>query len=155
MIDQRLRTLRVLHEQGTVTATARVLHITPSTVSQQLRQLAKEVGVELLEADGRKVRLTPAALTLVGHADVLFAQWERARADLAAHREGAAGLLRICGIATALAALAAPALAQLRESHPLLTFHMTEEESEGCFQLVLAGRSTTPRQCRRRCWWTM
>ncbi len=62
MIDPRLQTLRVLHEQGTVTATARVLHLTPSTVSQQLRQLAAQLGVQLLEPDGRRVRLTPATL---------------------------------------------------------------------------------------------
>ncbi|MFI9079181.1 LysR family transcriptional regulator [Streptomyces sioyaensis] len=74
MIDPRLQTLRVLHELGTVTATAEALHLTPSTVSQQLRQLSARLG--LLEPAGRNVRLTPAALALVEHADALFLRWE-------------------------------------------------------------------------------
>ncbi|MEV5296451.1 LysR family transcriptional regulator [Amycolatopsis methanolica] len=53
MIDlRRLSVLRVLAEHGTVTATADALHLTPSAVSQQLRLLAEEVGVELLRATG-------------------------------------------------------------------------------------------------------
>ena len=42
-------------EYGTVTTTAEAPHLTPSAVSQQLRLLAKEVGVELLRREGRLV----------------------------------------------------------------------------------------------------
>lgn len=52
MIDRRLLVLRVLAEQGTVTATAEVLNYTPSAVSAQMRGLAEHLGVELLEPDG-------------------------------------------------------------------------------------------------------
>lgn len=100
MIDPRLQTLRVLHKQGT--ATAQALHLTPSTVSQQLRQLAARLGLELLEPAGRRVRLTLAALALLGHADALFARWEEARADLAGYADGVAGQLRMTGVATAI-----------------------------------------------------
>ncbi|MFD6953198.1 LysR family transcriptional regulator [Nocardiopsis sp. TSRI0078] len=141
MIDPRLQTLRVLRDQGTVTATARSLHLTPSTVSQQLRHLSREVGVPLLEAEGRRVRLTGAAHTLLGHADTLFAEWERARADLAAHQEGAAGHVRICGVSSAVAALVAPAVVRLQAAHPGLGTHISEEESDDCFPLLLSGRA--------------
>ncbi|MFJ9082900.1 LysR family transcriptional regulator [Streptomyces sp. NPDC102384] len=67
MIDPRLQALRVLRAEGTVTATAAVLHLSPPTVSQQLRQLSGELGLKLLEPVGRRVRLTPAALALVDH----------------------------------------------------------------------------------------
>ncbi|MFC6882955.1 MULTISPECIES: LysR family transcriptional regulator [Actinomadura] len=138
MIDPRLQTLRVLRERGTVTATAEVLHLTPSTVSQQLRQLARDLGVELLEAQGRRVRLTAAAHTVLDHADVLHAQWERARADLAAHRDGTAGRLRLCGVSSALAALVAPAAVLLREERPRLDVRMSETESGDAPALLLA-----------------
>lgn len=138
MIDPRLQSLRVLREQGTVTAAAEILHLTASTVSQQLRLLARDVGVELLEADGRRVRLTPAAHTLLGHADILFADWERARADLAAHDRGDAGHLRFCGVSSAIAEIIAPAAAALRRSDPGVTVHISEEESDDCFPLLLA-----------------
>jgi DNA-binding transcriptional LysR family regulator len=141
MIDPRLQTLRVLRAQGTVTATAHALHLTPSTVSQQLRTLARDVGVDLLQPEGRRVRLTAAALTLLEHADVMHAQAERARADLAAHRRGEAGRLRLCGVSTAVAAILAPAAARLRDIHPRLAVHISEEESDDCFELLLADRT--------------
>ncbi|MFG2497437.1 LysR family transcriptional regulator [Streptomyces sp. NPDC048441] len=137
MIDPRLQTLRVLHEQGTVTATARALHITPSTASQQLRQLAAQVGVELLEPDGRRVRLTPAALALIRHADALFARWEQARAELATYGNEEAGRLRFTGAATAIAALIAPAAQRLLDEHPRITVEIGEDHGENRYDLLM------------------
>jgi DNA-binding transcriptional LysR family regulator len=141
MIDARLQTLRVLAEEGTVTAAADALHLTPSTVSQQLRGLAGDLGVELLQADGRRVRLTAAAHTVLEHADVLHADWERAQAAIAAHRAGEAGHLRLCGVSSALAALVAPAATTLRRERPLLTVEISEVESDDCFPLLLSDHA--------------
>lgn len=141
MIDPRLQTLRVLHQQGTVTATARALHLTPSTVSQQLRQLAAQVGVELLEPDGRRVRLTPAALALIRHADALFARWEQASAELAAYGKERAGRLRITGAATAVAAVIAPAVRRLLDEHPRMTVEIGEDHAENRYDLLLTERA--------------
>lgn len=126
MIDRRLQTLRALYEHGTVTAAAEVLHFTPSAVSQQLRQLADELGVDLLEAHGRNVRLTDAGLALVRHADDLFARWEEAQAELAEHANGVGGLLRICGFPTALAGIVAPAVVELHREYPMLELRSRE-----------------------------
>lgn len=141
MIDPRLHTLRVLHAQGTVTATAAALHLTPSTVSQQLRLLAAELGVELLRPEGRRVRLTPAALTLVGYADGLHARWEEAEAALDRHRSGAAGHVRVSAVGSALAALVAPALRTLRSEVPDLTCHLAEDPGEDRSSLLLTDRT--------------
>ena len=139
MIDlRRLRVLRALAEHGTVTAAAAALHLTPSAVSQQLRQLARDVDAVLLRPEGRHVRLTQAAHVLLDHADVLHAQWERARADLAAHDDRVTGTLRIAGVSSAIAALVAPAMAGLRSTHPLLRSEVVEEESADCHRLLLA-----------------
>ncbi|RXS86046.1 LysR family transcriptional regulator [Streptomyces sp. TM32] len=141
MIDPRLQTLRVLHELGTVTATAEALHLTPSTVSQQLRQLSAGLGLGLLEPAGRKVRLTPAALALVEHADALFLRWEEARADLAGYADGVAGRLRVTGVATAITAVIAPAAARLRDELPRLAVEIGEDPDENRFELLLSGRA--------------
>lgn len=141
MIDPRLQTLRVLHQRGTVTATGEALHLTPSTVSQQLRQLATHLDLELLEPVGRRVRLTPAALALLRHADALHARWEEAAVDLAAHREGSAGRLRLTSIATALAALVVPAAARLRAEWPGLTVELAENPGADRYGLLLTGEA--------------
>jgi DNA-binding transcriptional LysR family regulator len=135
MIDlRRLHVLRMLDEHGTVTAAAAALFLTPSAVSQQIRLLGRDVGVELLERVGRGVRLTPAARLLLGHADRLYADWERVLAEVAA--APAAGALRLCAFPTALAALVAPAAAELRDTTEV---ELTEAGNEECFALLLAG----------------
>lgn len=79
MIDlRRLHVLRAVSHYGTVTAAARALHFTPSAASQQIRQLARDLDVDLLEPQGRGVRLTPAAESLLAHADAIEARWDEA-----------------------------------------------------------------------------
>jgi DNA-binding transcriptional LysR family regulator len=139
MIDRRLRVLRAIARHRTLTAAAEVCRLTPSAVSHQMQALARELDVVLLEPAGRGVRLTAAARTLLAHGEVLTAQWERARADLAAHRPGdVGGALRFCGFSTAAAAVVPPALERLRREHPALRLHLHETEPSRAFDLLAA-----------------
>ncbi|GLY71097.1 LysR family transcriptional regulator [Amycolatopsis taiwanensis] len=139
MIDRRLRVLRAIERHGTVTAAAEVCRLTPSAVSHQIQALSRELGVTLLEPVGRGVRLTAAARTLLAHGETLAAQWEQARADLAAHRTGGVGgTLRFCGFSTAAAAVVPQAMAQLRRDHPALRLHLRETEPARSFDLLAA-----------------
>ena len=55
MLDvRRLRLLRELKIRGTLAEVADALQYSPSSVSQQLALLEKEVGVELLRKTGRR-----------------------------------------------------------------------------------------------------
>ncbi|AYY15553.1 LysR family transcriptional regulator [Actinobacteria bacterium YIM 96077] len=141
MIDQRLQMLRMVAHHGTVTAAAEALRYTPSAVSQQLKQLSRELGVVLLEPEGRQVRLTSAARSLLRHADTLFAEWERARAELARHVDEPSGALTMCGFSTAAAALLPPAVAGLRDRFPRVRVETIEAEPSECYELVFAGRA--------------
>ena len=139
MIDRRLTVLRAIARHGTVTAAAEVCRLTPSAVSHQMQALARELDVALLEHVGRNVRLTAAAHTLLDHGAALEARWERARADLAAHRTNEpTGPLRLCGFSTAAAVVAPRALALLREEHPALRVHLREIEPARAFDLLAA-----------------
>ncbi|WP_345605568.1 LysR family transcriptional regulator [Pseudonocardia adelaidensis] len=140
MLDlRRLHVLRVVHQLGTVTAAAGSLHLTPSAVSQQLRQLAHDLDVPLLEPDGRRVRLTPAALTLLRHADEIAARWEAARADLQAGAGRALPTLRLAGFTTSLRTLVVPAVEHLRAREPVLTVRIMEVETSEAFGQLLTG----------------
>ncbi|MGH3655997.1 MAG: LysR family transcriptional regulator [Micromonosporaceae bacterium] len=139
---RRLHVLRMVAHHGTVTAAAGALHLTPSAVSHQIRQLSQELGVTLLEPYGRGVRLTSAGETLVTYADSLHADWERVRAELAARAgTGGPGLLRLCGYPTVVAALLGPAARRLAAEHPNVTVRIAEAESEEGYDLMLAGEA--------------
>ncbi|NVI91546.1 LysR family transcriptional regulator [Actinomadura sp. BRA 177] len=131
--------LRLVHQYGTVTSAAEALHLTPSAVSHQLRELARELKVPLLEPQGRKVRLTPAAHLLIEHADGLLARWEEALADLESHRAGAAGPLRMCGFTTAVGGLVAPAAGALLRDDPDLRVEVRECDTDVAVGLLAAG----------------
>jgi DNA-binding transcriptional LysR family regulator len=141
MIDvRRLRVLRELADHGTVAAAAAALHLTPSAVSQQLAALTRETGVQLVEPDGRRLRLTDAALVLLGHAHVVFAQLEQAEVDLARHAEGHVTTIRIGAFPTALAGLVAPVTSALRGEQPPVTVHAIEADERSCFAQLAAGQ---------------
>ena len=134
MIDvRRLRVLRALADQGTVVAAAQALHLTPSAVSQQLAALEREVGQPIVERRGRGLVLTGAGEVLLEHAYALFAQLERAEADVAAHGRGELGTIVVGAFPTALASVAAPAVHALAESHPRLRVELLDVESPHCF----------------------
>jgi molybdate transport repressor ModE-like protein len=140
MIDlRRLRVLRAVAHYGTITAAARSLHFTTSAASQQIRQLGRELDITLLEPHGRKVRLTPAAHRLLQHADAIEARWEQAEIDLRTAGDEPAGLLRLCGIPTAVAMLLAPAVGPLRLRYPRLAVHIREVEQQAGYDLLFDG----------------
>ncbi|WP_460397728.1 LysR family transcriptional regulator [Actinophytocola sediminis] len=140
MIDlRRLKVLRAVAHYGTITAAARAMHFTTSAASQQIRQLGRELDVALLEPHGRRVRLTPAARSLLAHADAIEARWEQAEIDLRAAGDEPAGMVRLCGIPTAVAMLLAPIVAPVRARYPRLRVHIQEVEQEVGFDLLFGG----------------
>ncbi|MET8782137.1 MULTISPECIES: LysR family transcriptional regulator [unclassified Streptomyces] len=142
MIDlRRLHVLRAVAHYGTVTAAARALHFTTSAASQQIRQLSRELGVELLEPQGRGVRLTPAARGLLAHADAIRTRWEQAEHDLRADDGELAGVLRVSGFPVAVSELLAPMAARLRAHHPRLSVRIREAGLPEAFDLLFEGET--------------
>jgi DNA-binding transcriptional LysR family regulator len=142
MIDlRRLHMLRLVHQYGTVTSAAEAMHLTPSAVSHHVRELARELKVPLLEPQGRKVKLTPAAHLLIEHADGLLAKWEEALADLESHRAGVVGPLRMAGFTTAVGGLIAPAAGALRRDAPDLAIEIRECDTGEAVGLLAAGET--------------
>ncbi|MFF1449490.1 LysR substrate-binding domain-containing protein [Streptomyces sp. NPDC058274] len=136
---RKLLILRTLRERGTVTATAEALLLTPSAVSQQLTNLAKQLGVPLLEAQGRRVRLTDAAELVLRHAAAVFEQLERADAELAAYVHGDVGEVRVGAFSTAVPALVVPAVRVLRTTRPGISVQVREAEAAEAYELLAAG----------------
>lgn len=113
---ERLRILRELADRGTVAAVATALSMTPSAVSQQLKVLAREAGVALLEPDGRRVRLTDAGHALVLRADDVLAAMDRATVEMATYRGSPRGQVRVAFFPSGAALLLPPVLTALADS---------------------------------------
>ncbi len=140
MLDlRRLRLLSELSRRGTIAEVAIVVGYTPSAISQSLAQLEREVGVPLLERDGRRVRLTPAAHGLVATTDRVLAALDAAEAELAAEQQAVRGTIVIGAFPSAAAGLVVPALADLAGRHPELACTVREHEPEDGIPLLRSG----------------
>jgi len=128
----RLRALRELSSRNTMAAVAEALFLTPSAVSQQISLLEQEIGVELVEKQGRGVRLTPAGERLVAHADRLFTVIDEARSEMAAIRKEISGTLRVAVFPTVGSSLLPAAMQLSQQRYPYLRIVLEEmEPAEG------------------------
>jgi DNA-binding transcriptional LysR family regulator len=116
--------------RGSVTAAAEELVVTQPSVSAAINALSREVGVTLMERDGRSLRPTAAGQAYAPYAANMLglldqgARSAREAAGEANHR------LRIGAVTTAGEHLVAPLLRTFREAHPELeiTLHVGNRE---------------------------
>lgn len=121
-----LAALEALARLGSVTRTARSLHLTQSAVSHRLRALERETGLALIEHVGRGVRLTPAALRLAHAAREARELLEDTLASLT--REPLRAVLSIsCSPSFAIRFLV-PRLAAFRAQHPEFDLRVAADE---------------------------
>jgi DNA-binding transcriptional LysR family regulator len=81
--------------QGNFTAAAALLEVTPSAVSQTVRQLEERLGVRLLNRTTRSVSLTEAGEQFLARVGPAVAELTQAAAELDEFRRGASGTLRL------------------------------------------------------------
>jgi len=140
MLDlRRLRLLSELSRRRTIAEVARVVGYTPSAVSQSLAKLEREVGVTLLERDGRRVRLTPAARALAVCADRVLEELDAAEAELAAEQQTVRGEIVIGTFPSAGVGVVIPAVVDLGGRHPDLRCTVREHEPEDGIPLLRSG----------------
>ncbi|HKL50025.1 MAG TPA: LysR family transcriptional regulator [Wenzhouxiangellaceae bacterium] len=113
----QLRIFRVVAEQGSITRAAERLHLTPPTLSIQLRQLAEGLGVTLYEIVGRKLRLTGAGEDVLHSARNLEDELRALDQRLAARGGVERGRLRVATVSTG-EYLFPSMLGRFRQRHP-------------------------------------
>jgi LysR family transcriptional activator of nhaA len=62
----------VVAKEGTIARAAEVLHLTPQTISGQLRFLEDAIGAKLFQKSGRRLVLTETGQVVFGYADEMF-----------------------------------------------------------------------------------
>jgi DNA-binding transcriptional LysR family regulator len=109
-------------------AAARELGVTPSAVSQTVRQLETQLGVTLLARTTRSVSVTDAGRRLFDATGPALDLATSALAQVAAQPGEVVGRLRLTVPRIAIPAVIAPALARFRARHPRVDVEVAVEE---------------------------
>src|SRR5215207_6997393 len=80
---RHLKTLEAIARHGSFTRAAEELHLAQSALSQQVRRLEGELGVELLRRTSRRVDVTAAGEVVVAYARRVLSQVDGLEAELA------------------------------------------------------------------------
>lgn len=114
---ERLRTLREVARCGGFSAAAGTLGLTQPAVSNQIRQLEQETGLQLLERIGRTVRPTAEGQVLIAAADRTLATLDTALDEIARMQAEVSGTLVLATGATATRYLLPAVVAELTARH--------------------------------------
>lgn len=133
-----LRAFLAVHRLGTVAAAAEAVFQSPAAVSVQLKELERELGVELFHRTGRSLCLKAAGHRLLPLAEQMCALHEQMR-GLASGTTAMAGLLRLGVIGSALAGVLPALLQQMTQEHPRLDIKVIAGNSAELLAQVEAG----------------
>ena len=119
-----LRTLRyflAVAREENMTEAANVLHVTQPTLSRQIGDLERELGVELFERTNRSCVLTSDGMRLRQRAEEIISLVEQTEGELADRELGIAGNIRIGAGETRAMQVVLGAFADVRRDYPGVT----------------------------------
>jgi DNA-binding transcriptional LysR family regulator len=98
---RQLRLFLALAETGSVSAAAKVMHVTQPTASMQLREVTQAVGVPLYEVVSRRVHLTEAGQALARTARAIAGEWDAFEQRISGAKGLTSGRLKVAVVSTA------------------------------------------------------
>lgn len=123
----QLRTFAAVANAGSLSAAAPLLHLSQSTISEQVRKLETRAGVPLFVRSKRGVELTPQGTRLLEHARHLVALNEAAYDEL--RGQAIKGELRVGITEYFRTHEVAGLLVRLRDCYPQLRLHVSAMKS--------------------------
>lgn len=125
---KRMAVFAAVVQHGSMSAAARALGMSPSAVSQQVRQLERDGGVTLLHRSTRQIALTDTGERYFQQCAAMAQAAAQARAELAAARDQPGGELRLSAT-VGFARHIAPALGDWLLRHPALRLHLEVDDA--------------------------
>lgn len=116
--NARLRALVELADAGSVRGAAERLVVTESAISSAVSSLSAEVGVALVDRNGRGVRLTPAGLRYTEYARRILGLHDEAVRAARGEADPEQGSIRLAAVTTAGELLIPALLTSFRAEHP-------------------------------------
>ncbi|MDQ4149300.1 MAG: LysR family transcriptional regulator [Actinomycetota bacterium] len=136
----QLRTFVEVAHQGSIRAAAAVLAVTEPSVSAAISSLQGELGVALVERQGRGIRLTPAGEELARYAAQILGLRDEAGRRIR-EKAGQSAQLRISAVTTAGEYLLAPILKLFRSRHRQVQLWMEVGNQASLFESLTSHQA--------------
>lgn len=119
MLELRhLKTLQALRDYGSLVSAAEHLHVTPSALSHQLKELEHWLDLSLLSRKSRPLQFSPAGIKLLQLADQVMPLISATRAELTRIAHGQTGRLLLASECHSCFDWLMPVLNQYRQDFP-------------------------------------
>ncbi|MBD2862258.1 LysR family transcriptional regulator [Paenibacillus oceani] len=132
---RQLRYFIAIVEEGRISAAAEKLHMSQPPLSQQLKAMEEELGLQLVERSGKNFEVTEAGKSLYKYALQLTQLMEEAKTEVKEVGKGVNGKLKI-GINTFSVAGLAGMLHRFQKQYPKVTYKIQQNESAHLCNLV-------------------
>ena len=123
---RHLRTIVAVAQHRSLTKAGEELYLSQSAVSQQIRRLEEELGIEVFRRTSRSVELTAEGLVILGYAERVLAEVDDMHSELEEISGLLSGQLRIGGVYPTGPYDIFGLLADFRTAHPGVAIHMVE-----------------------------
>ena len=136
---RQLRTFVAVAENGSVSHAAQALSISQSAVSEGVRDLEADLGVQLFDRHPRGLAVTQRGHQFLRHARAILAQVAASRLALGGERPAVAGTLQL-GVTSLMAGyVMSDLLARFRRANPEVTVTAIEDSGEYLEHLLIGG----------------
>lgn len=116
-------------ELGSFTSAAQALHVTPSALSQTIRNLEKRLDVRLLNRTTRSLSATDAGRRLMARLQPALQEIDAALDDVNSLRTTPAGTLRLHLLRLAARTFLEPILERFRQAYPDIVLDVTVDDA--------------------------
>ena len=127
---RHLRTIAAVARHRSLTRAGDELFLTQSAVSQQIRRLEQELGVEVFRRTSRSVELTAEGRVILGYAQRVLDEVDGLHHELEELSGLLSGQLRIGGVYPTGPYDLFGMLADFRAAHPGVAVHMVEDTQD-------------------------
>lgn len=136
---QQLITFSTVISEGSMTAAAEKLYLTQPAVSQQIRNLEDELGVNLLDRGSRQAKPTMQGQLLFDYAKRIIALTQQAQIAIQTMGEGIKGLLRLGTLNSIGLQLISPAIGQFMKHNNKISVQLIYENGREVLRSLMKG----------------
>ncbi len=126
-------------EEGQITAAARRLHMAQPPLSQQMKNLEEELGVQLFKRGPRQVQLTDAGEILLRRAQQIVTLSDSTLREITDFKKGLRGTLRIGTVSSSGSIILQPAMSQFHQQYRGIRFEIYEGNTFKVIELLQKG----------------